>query len=62
MHALFCELPSNVTLSCPDIHRIRELEDRYGFIVAHDETIAGCVNIDVLPYVDVVVTSLTKVV
>ncbi|OJJ81830.1 uncharacterized protein ASPGLDRAFT_49797 [Aspergillus glaucus CBS 516.65] len=60
VHVLFCELPSNVTLSCPDIHRIRELADRYGFIVVCDDTVAGFVNIDVLPYADVVVTSLTK--
>lgn len=60
VHVLVCELPSNVTLSCPDIHRIRELADRYGFIVVCDDTVAGFVNIDVLPYADVVVTSLTK--
>lgn len=60
VHALFCELPSNVTLSCPHIHRIRELADQYGFIVVCDDTVAGFVNVDLLPYVDVVVTSLTK--
>lgn len=60
MHALFCELSSNITLSCPDIYRIRELADRYGFIFVCDDTVAGFVNIDVLPYADVVVTSLMK--
>lgn len=60
VHALFCELPSNVTLACPDIHRIRKLADQYGFIVACDNTVAGFFNIDILPYVDVVMTSLTK--
>ncbi|KAE8389071.1 pyridoxal phosphate-dependent transferase [Aspergillus alliaceus] len=58
--ALFCELPSNIKLSSPNIFRIQALAERYGFIIVCDDTVAGYVNIDVLPYVDVIVSSLTK--
>jgi len=60
IHTLFCELPSNIKLSSPNLHRIRALADQYGFIVACDDTVAGYVNIDALPYVDVMISSLTK--
>ncbi|GIJ92461.1 hypothetical protein Asppvi_011443 [Aspergillus pseudoviridinutans] len=58
--ALFCELPSNIKLSSPNVFRIQALAERYGFIIVCDDTVAGYVNIDVLPYVDVSVSSLTK--
>lgn len=60
IHTLLCELPSNIKLSSPNLHRIRALADQYGFIVACDDTVAGYVNIDALPYVDVMMSSLTK--
>ncbi|KAL5003211.1 pyridoxal phosphate-dependent transferase [Aspergillus recurvatus] len=60
VHALFCELPSNILLSSPDLRRLRGLADRYGFIVVCDDTVAGFVNLDALPLVDVMVSSLTK--
>ncbi|CRG91683.1 cystathionine gamma-synthase [Talaromyces islandicus] len=60
IHALFTELPSNIKLSSPNLPRIRALADRYGFIVACDDTVAGYVNIDAIPYVDVMMSSLTK--
>ncbi|KAE8350361.1 pyridoxal phosphate-dependent transferase [Aspergillus coremiiformis] len=60
IRALFCELPSNITLASPNLHRIRALAGEYGFIVACDDTVVGHVNIDVLPYVDVMMSSLTK--
>ncbi|KAL8784910.1 MAG: hypothetical protein Q9195_008847 [Heterodermia aff. obscurata] len=59
--ALFCELPSNPQLASPDLERIRGLADRYNFIVACDETLGTFVNVDVLPYADIVMTSLTKI-
>lgn len=58
---LFCELPSNPQLNSPDLVRIRELADQYSFIVACDETLGTFVNVDVLPFVDIVMTSLTKI-
>ncbi|GIC87442.1 uncharacterized protein Aud_003826 [Aspergillus udagawae] len=61
IQALFCELPSNPQLASPDLHRIRRLADEYKFVVACDETLGTFVNVDVLPYVDIAMTSLTKI-
>ncbi|KAJ5608599.1 hypothetical protein N7537_005218 [Penicillium hordei] len=44
----------------PDLQRLRTLVDRYSFPIACDETIRSFINVDVLPYVDIVMTSLTK--
>ncbi len=59
--ALFCEFPGNPLLRTPNLRRIRILADRYDFAVIVDETIGNFVNVHVLPYADVVVSSLTKV-
>ncbi|KAL4805066.1 pyridoxal phosphate-dependent transferase [Aspergillus unguis] len=58
---LFCEIPSNPLLETIDIQRIRHLADRFGFIVACDQTLSAFVNLDLLPYVDVLMDSLTKI-
>ncbi|KAI1333832.1 PLP-dependent transferase [Xylariaceae sp. FL0016] len=59
--ALFCEFPGNPLLSCPDLARIRQLADTYDFAVVIDETVGTFVNVNVLPFADVVVSSLTKI-
>ncbi|KAB8255646.1 pyridoxal phosphate-dependent transferase [Aspergillus pseudonomiae] len=59
--ALFCEFPGNPMLKCPDLKRIKQLADTYDFGVVVDETIANSINVHVLPYADVVVSSLTKI-
>lgn len=59
--SLFCEFPGNPLLACPDLVRIRKLADEYDFAVVIDETIGTFVNVNVLPYADVVVSSLTKI-
>lgn len=59
--ALFCEFPGNPLLKTPDLQRIRQLADKYDFAVVVDETIGNFLNINVLPAVDIVVSSLTKV-
>lgn len=59
--ALFCEFPGNPLLTCPNLARIRQLADRYDFAVVVDETIGTFANINVLPFADVVVSSLTKI-
>ncbi|KAL9129738.1 MAG: hypothetical protein Q9217_001896 [Psora testacea] len=59
--ALFCEFPGNPLLKTPDLRRIRSLADRYDFAVVVDETISNFINVHVLPFADVVVSSLTKV-
>lgn len=58
--ALFCEMPGNPLLIAPDIARIKALSDKYDFVVVCDDTVGTFVNIDLLPFVDVVATSLTK--
>jgi cystathionine gamma-synthase len=59
--ALFCEFPGNPLLTCPNLVRIRQLADAYDFAVVVDETIGTFANINVLPYADVVASSLTKI-
>lgn len=59
--ALFCEFPGNPMLKCPDLKRIRQLADTYDFALVVDETIGNFINVNVLPYADVVVSSLTKI-
>ncbi|KAE8350671.1 pyridoxal phosphate-dependent transferase [Aspergillus coremiiformis] len=61
IQVLFCEVPSNPQLRTPDLPRIHALAAQYNFIVAVDDTIGTFVNIDILPYVDVIMTSLTKI-
>ena len=57
---LICEFPGNPQLVSPDLCRIRRLADTYNFIVACDDTVGTFVNVDLLPYVDVLITSLAK--
>lgn len=59
--ALFCEFPCNPLLTCPDLVRIRQLADKYDFAVVVDETIGTFVNVDVVQFADIVVSSLTKI-
>ncbi|MFO0428578.1 MAG: aminotransferase class I/II-fold pyridoxal phosphate-dependent enzyme [Planctomyces sp.] len=58
--AVFCETPTNPLLYCPDLTRLRELADRHNFLLVVDDTLAACLNLNVLPLADLVVTSLTK--
>jgi cystathionine gamma-synthase len=59
--ALFCEFPANPLLKCPDLQRIRRLAHTYDFVVVIDETVGNFINVHVLPYADVLVSSLTKI-
>ncbi|KAH7138249.1 cystathionine gamma-synthase-like protein [Dendryphion nanum] len=59
--ALFTEFPGNPLLRSPNIERIRNLANKYDFYVVVDETIGNFLNVNVLPYADIVVSSLTKV-
>lgn len=61
IRVLFCELPCNPLLESPNMGRIRALADEYNFIVACDETLGTFVNVNLFPFVDVVMTSLTKI-
>lgn len=59
--ALFTEFPSNPLLRSPNLARIRTLADTYNFAVVIDETVGNYININVLGYADIVVSSLTKI-
>jgi len=59
--SLFCEFPGNPLLQTPDMKRIRTLADKHDFAVVVDETIGNFLNVHVLPYADVLVSSLTKI-
>ncbi len=58
--ALFCEFPTNPLLTCVDIKAISVLAEKYHFPFIVDDTIGGYTNVDLLPHVDLLVTSLTK--
>ncbi|ORY27448.1 pyridoxal phosphate-dependent transferase [Naematelia encephala] len=59
--ALFCEFPSNPLLRTPDLIRIRQLADEYGFVVVVDETIGNLINVEIVQFADIVVSSLSKI-
>ena len=58
--ALFCESTTNPLLTSLDLQALRQLADEHEFLLVIDDTLAACINHDVLPFADVVVTSLTK--
>lgn len=57
---LVTEAPSNPLLTTPDLRKLRELADRYGFILVLDPSMASAGNVDVLPFADLLTNSLTK--
>ncbi|KAJ6606433.1 pyridoxal phosphate-dependent transferase [Mycena vulgaris] len=58
---LYTDFPGNPHLRSADIVKLRALADRFNVPLVVDETVAGYLNIQILPYCDVVVSSLTKV-
>ncbi|KAM5463450.1 Cystathionine gamma-synthase [Microsporum audouinii] len=59
--ALFTEFPGNPLLRSPDLERIHSLSKKYEFAVVVDESLGNFINVNVLPFADVVVSSLTKI-
>ncbi|KAF9180619.1 hypothetical protein BGZ51_006073 [Haplosporangium sp. Z 767] len=59
--AVFCEFPSNPLLKSSNLVRLGELADKYGFMVIVDETLGNFVNVRILEYADIVVSSLSKI-
>lgn len=59
--ALFCEFPSNPLCKSSDLRRLRELADKYHFLIVIDETIGNFVNVEVLEWADIMVSSLSKI-
>jgi len=60
VQAIWAEFPANPVLVTPDLVQLRALADKYGVILAVDDTIAGFANVDILHMTDILVTSLTK--
>ncbi len=54
------ETPTNPLLQTANLARARELCDRYESLLFVDPSLASLYNVDVLPYADVVLHSLTK--
>ncbi|GJJ69601.1 hypothetical protein EMPS_01948 [Entomortierella parvispora] len=59
--ALLCEFPSNPLLKSANLVRLGELADKYGFMIIVDETLGNFVNVRILEYADIVVSSLSKI-
>ena len=57
---LATEFPTNPLVFAQNLRRLRALADKYAFPIVVDQTI-GNFNVDVMPYADVVVNSLSKV-
>ena len=58
--AVIVELPSNPMLQCIDLPKVSKLAHERGIPVIADDTIGSAVNINVLPYADLIFSSLTK--
>lgn len=58
--AIFCEIPSNPLLSTLDLIRLSEAARQGRIPLIVDDTVASHHNVELLPHVDAVSTSLTK--
>lgn len=57
---LLIEFPGNPTLASSDLRRLKRLSIQHSFVLVVDDTLSGFANVDVLPYCDILLTSLTK--
>ena len=57
---IIAELPTNPLVQTPDVERLLELSRKHGVALVADPTVSSILNVDALPYCDVLVTSLTK--
>lgn len=60
IRALFCEFPNNLLLELPGPYRIKALAVKDGFIIVCDDSVSTPINTDLFHFVDIRVTSLTK--
>jgi cystathionine gamma-synthase len=60
INALYTEFPGNPLLGSLDLERVYRLSQRFDFHVIVDDTIGTAVNLDLMPFCDVLCTSLTK--
>lgn len=57
---IITEVPSNPLVQTPDIKKIKYLADKHNCIFVIDATLGTPHNVNVLPYADLIVESLTK--
>ncbi|MCZ6674670.1 MAG: PLP-dependent transferase [Verrucomicrobia bacterium] len=57
---IISEMPTNPLVQTPDVERLLELSRKHGVALIVDPTVSSIVNVDALPFTDVLVTSLTK--
>ncbi|KIK57870.1 hypothetical protein GYMLUDRAFT_228442 [Collybiopsis luxurians FD-317 M1] len=57
---IFTDFPANPNLQSANLPHLRALADKYGIPLVIDETVGSHLNIQVLPYADLVISSLTK--
>jgi cystathionine gamma-synthase len=57
---VFTEVPNNPQLETADIPALRDLCDKHGAKLLLDPSSVGLASVDVLPFADIVVSSLTK--
>jgi cystathionine gamma-synthase len=57
---VFCEFPGNPLLQSIDLEKLSALLRRYGVPLVIDDTVATFYNVDLTPYADALVSSLTK--
>ena len=57
---VFTEAPNNPQLETPDIPKLRQLCDQYGAKLVLDPSAVSIATLDLLPYADIVCSSLTK--
>ncbi len=58
--AIITEIPTNPLLQTVDLVRLRSLCDKYNIVLVIDATFATPFNLDLKPYADIYVESLTK--
>ncbi len=58
--AIIVELPSNPMLQCIDLQEVSKLAHERGIPVIADDTIGSAINIDPIPFADLIFSSLTK--
>ncbi|QUC20913.1 uncharacterized protein UV8b_05154 [Ustilaginoidea virens] len=60
IQALYTEFPGNPLLKSVDLERLHQLSRKFNFYLVVDETVGTAVNLDLVPFCDLLCTSLTK--
>ncbi|RPA75376.1 PLP-dependent transferase [Ascobolus immersus RN42] len=58
--ALYAEVLTNPLLATPNLPRLREITNKHNILLILDDTLAPPTNVSIVPYADIIATSLTK--